>query len=82
MMRILNEEKIKELGLPDCFGTCLGGTECWDSCGDHGDTLYIKCLLQAKALVDSALEAEICGAYEIMENDPIYQSSPTTAREE
>ncbi len=73
-MKILNEKRIKELGLPDCFGTGLGGTECGESCGDHGDTIYVKCLFQAKALIDNALEAVICGAYEIMESDPIYQS--------
>ena len=73
-MKILSESERADLKLPDCFGTCSGGTECWEKCGDHGDTLFIKCLLQAKAFIDSALEGEICGAYQIMENDSIYSS--------
>lgn len=60
-MRILGEAEIKELGYLECFGQCLGGTACWDSCGDHEDTTYVKCLLQAKALIDEALEAELLG---------------------
>ena len=58
-MKIMLEQEIKEAGLPKCFGRCLGGTECWDSCGDHEGTTYVKCLLQGKALIDEALEAEL-----------------------
>jgi len=58
-MKILNQEERDELNLPDCFGTCLGGTECWEYCGERPDKRYVKCLLQAKALVDEALEAEL-----------------------
>jgi len=77
-MKILSEKRRKELNLPDCFGTCLGGTECWESCGDHGMTLYVKCLMQAKAFVDSAIEGELFGIHEIMQNDPILQTSDET----
>jgi len=58
MVRILLETDIKKKDLPDCFGTCLGGTECWEACGD-GNSRYVKCLLQGKALIDEALESEL-----------------------
>ena len=62
MVKILTQEERDEQGLPDCFGTCLGGTECWEACGERPDKRYIKCLLQGKALIDSALEAELLEA--------------------
>lgn len=58
-MRILNQAERDELNLLECFGTCLGGTECWECCGEREDKWYVKCLLQTKALLDSALEAEL-----------------------
>lgn len=58
-MKILNEKERTERDLPDCFGTCLGGTECWEACGEREDKRYLECLLQAHTLVSEALEAEI-----------------------
>ena len=58
-MKILSQKERDEQNLPECFGTCLGGTECWESCGERDDKRYVKCMLQAKALLDSALEAEL-----------------------
>lgn len=58
-MKILLEQEIKDAGYPECFSQCLGGTECWESCGGDGYTTYVKCLLQGKALIDEALEAEL-----------------------
>ena len=77
-MKILSQKRRDELNLPECFGTCVGGTECWDTCGDHGETMYIKCLMQTKALVDSAIEGELFGLHEIMQNNPIFQTSEKT----
>jgi len=53
------EEAIKNKKVPKCFGTSLGGTDCWDACGDGGDLTYLKCLLVAKSLIDEAVESEV-----------------------
>ena len=58
-MKVLSVEEIKERGYPECFGRCLGGTKCWEACGSYEDTTYIRCLLQAKALVEEAIETEL-----------------------
>jgi len=58
-MKIMLEQEVKDAGYPDCFGRSLGGTECWESCGGDGFPTYVRCLLQGKALIDEALEAEL-----------------------
>ena len=57
--QILTREEIEAKKLPECFGSCVGGTECWESCGDGGDETYLACLKQAKALIEEAIEAEV-----------------------
>ena len=53
------KEAIENKQIPECFGTSLGGTNCWESCGDCGDLTYLKCLLVAKTLIDEAVESEV-----------------------